>query len=169
MTWAWSACQWRGCCVFRGCAQGAGDKPACTALAAFLVAAVPTLLAARAAFLQAQALMFTLEQELPDTAAALRLSGLEMSDCFEEVSLLSNDLTAGVRASAQLLTDTQQGIKGGVELVGATVVNTLLPAVRSRVLAEQGTLEASLQQRVRLKHTAPTLVEGIMWPGQNNP
>ena len=44
--------------------------------------------AARAAFLQAQTLMLTLEQELPDTAAALRLSGLELSDCFEEMSLL---------------------------------------------------------------------------------
>ena len=44
--------------------------------------------AARGALLQARALMLTLEQELPDTAAALRLSGLELSDCFEEVSLL---------------------------------------------------------------------------------
>ena len=44
--------------------------------------------AARAAFLQAQTLMLALEQELPDTAAALRLSGLELSDCFEEMSLL---------------------------------------------------------------------------------
>lgn len=43
-----------------------------------------------------------------------------------------------MRASAQLLTDTQQGIRGGAELVGATVANTLLPAVKSRVLAEQG-------------------------------
>ena len=50
----------------------------------------------------------------------------------------SNDLTAGVRACAQLLTDTQQGIRGSAELVGSTVANTLLPAVKGRVLAEQG-------------------------------
>jgi hypothetical protein len=30
----------------------------------------------------------TLDRELPDTAAALRLSGLELSDAIEEVSLL---------------------------------------------------------------------------------
>ena len=51
--------------------------------------------AARGALLQARALMATLEQELPETAAALRLSGLELSDCFEEVSLLRRARSAG--------------------------------------------------------------------------
>ena len=32
--------------------------------------------------------MRTLDRELPDTAAAMRLSGLEMADAIEEVSLL---------------------------------------------------------------------------------
>jgi hypothetical protein len=30
----------------------------------------------------------TLEQEVPDTAAALRLTGMELNDCIEEVALL---------------------------------------------------------------------------------
>ena len=33
-------------------------------------------------------MMRTLDRELPDTAAAMRLSGLEMADAIEEVSLL---------------------------------------------------------------------------------
>ena len=33
-------------------------------------------------------LLQTLDHELPETAAALRLSGYELSDCMEEVSLL---------------------------------------------------------------------------------
>ena len=33
-------------------------------------------------------MMRTLDRELPDTAAAVRLSGLEMADAIEEVSLL---------------------------------------------------------------------------------
>lgn len=33
-------------------------------------------------------MLYTVERELPDTAAALRLSSLELSDAIEEVSLL---------------------------------------------------------------------------------
>lgn len=58
--------------------------------------------AARGALLQARALMLTLEQELPDTAAALRLSGLELSDCFEEVSLLRCGNSSGWLNTLQL-------------------------------------------------------------------
>lgn len=35
-----------------------------------------------------RAVLRTVDRELPDTAAALRLSGLELSDAIEEVSLL---------------------------------------------------------------------------------
>ncbi len=59
--------------------------------------------AARGALLQARALMATLEQELPETAAALRLSGLELSDCFEEVSLLRRARRAGAAALLRVL------------------------------------------------------------------
>jgi len=47
--------------------------------------------------------MATLEQELPETAAALRLSGLELSDCFEEVSLLRRARRAGAAALLRVL------------------------------------------------------------------
>ena len=67
----------------------------------------------------------------------------------------SNDLTAGVRASAQLLSDTHQGVKSGGELVGATIAHTVLPAVKRRVLAEQGGL---LTCSVQLYHV---LTQGL--------
>lgn len=35
-----------------------------------------------------QQLADTLEKEIPDTAATMRLTGLEMSDAIQEVSLL---------------------------------------------------------------------------------
>ena len=38
--------------------------------------------------LEMQSVLRTVERELPDTAAAVRLSGLELSDAIEEVSLL---------------------------------------------------------------------------------
>lgn len=43
---------------------------------------------ARQTMLEMQQVLRTLDRELPDTAAALRLSGLELSDAIEEVSLL---------------------------------------------------------------------------------
>ena len=38
--------------------------------------------------LEMQSVLRSVERELPDTAAAVRLSGLELSDAIEEVSLL---------------------------------------------------------------------------------
>ena len=38
--------------------------------------------------LEMQQVLRTLDRELPDSAAAVRLSGLELSDAIEEVSLL---------------------------------------------------------------------------------
>ena len=35
---------------------------------------------------QARQTLLTLEQEIPETAATLRLGGLELSDCIEEMS-----------------------------------------------------------------------------------
>ena len=34
-------------------------------------------------------LLLTVEQEVPDTAATLRLSGMELADCIEEFTGLS--------------------------------------------------------------------------------
>ena len=42
----------------------------------------------RQTMLEMQSVLRTVERELPDTAAAVRLSGLELSDAIEEVSLL---------------------------------------------------------------------------------
>ena len=38
-----------------------------------------------------QLLAEALEREIPDTAAAMRLTGLEMADAIQEVSLLRSD------------------------------------------------------------------------------
>ena len=64
------------------------------ALAACLLAAIPTLLSLKRAADELALLAATVRSEVPDTAAAVRLSGLELSDAFEEVG----GLTAGVFA-----------------------------------------------------------------------
>jgi hypothetical protein len=67
----------------------------------------------------------TLEMELPDTAASLRLSSLELSDCMSELGALGNDVSSGVRSAARVVSATEAGVKQGVQLVGAAVVPAL--------------------------------------------
>ncbi len=67
------------------------------AASVFLICAIPTLWALARLALSAAALVRQLERELPETAAVLRLSGLEVTDCVSEMAKLGGDLTAGVR------------------------------------------------------------------------
>lgn len=67
----------------------------------------------------------TLEMELPDTAASIRLSSLELSDCMSELGALGNDVSAGVRSAAQIVTSLEAGARQGVGLVGSVVVPAL--------------------------------------------
>ena len=48
----------------------------------------PSLQEFRRTTKELQRVLQTLEKEIPDTAATMRLSGMEMTDCIEELSLL---------------------------------------------------------------------------------
>lgn len=67
----------------------------------------------------------TLETELPDTAASMRLSSLELSDCFAEMGALGSDLSSGLRASARLASAAESGVRQGAVLLGGSVVPVL--------------------------------------------
>ena len=105
-----------------------------------------------------ESLMRTLEAEVPDTAATLRLSGMELADCIQEVgafrcvggallpvralvglrmrsasfvrAVCSADVTEGMRASARALVSAEQGLKQGVSAVGKTVTGHVLPRAK---------------------------------------
>lgn len=87
---------------------------ACTTSVAFVsvvASAVPTLYAmARAAKALAK-LADTAREELPSTMAAIRLSGMEISDLTLELSDLSQEITEGVNKSAQAVQAAQVGIQ----------------------------------------------------------
>ena len=55
------------------------------------------------------------EKELPETAALIRLSGLEMTDCMAEITGLGSDLSSGVRSTANMATMTEASVKQGVQ------------------------------------------------------
>lgn len=87
---------------------------ACTTSVAFtglVFAAVPTLFAMRNAAISFSKLADTAREELPSTMAAMRLSGMEISDLTLELSDLSQEITEGISKSAQALQAAQTGIR----------------------------------------------------------
>ncbi|CAH9084685.1 unnamed protein product [Cuscuta europaea] len=63
--------------------------------------AIPTLLALNKAATSLEKLMDAMREELPETMAAVRLSGMEISDLTMELSDLGQELTQGVRGSTR--------------------------------------------------------------------
>ncbi|CAL5220243.1 g2222 [Coccomyxa viridis] len=140
-----------------GLLLGAGLFLLGVAACIFVIAAIPAILQTRQTMLEMQSVLRTVERELPDTAAAVRLSGLELSDAIEEVSLLSNDLTMGVRATAQMMTATRTTITDSVLLANAVMASHVLPAVRSRLPGARGKVEDRLRESAKLQYRAATV------------
>ncbi|KAF7840014.1 uncharacterized protein G2W53_008496 [Senna tora] len=63
--------------------------------------AIPTLLAFKRAAESLEKLMDATREELPDTMAAIRLSGMEISDLTMELSDVGQDITKGVKSSTR--------------------------------------------------------------------
>ncbi|KAL4452497.1 hypothetical protein ABPG75_008159 [Micractinium tetrahymenae] len=120
------------------------------ALSVFLLASIPTILALRRSAIAAESLLLSVAAEVPDTAATLRLSGMELADCIQEMGALSTDLTEGVRASARAVASAEAGIRQGAALAGKAVTQHVIPQVQDRV-------ESALQERARLEYTREVL------------
>ncbi|CAD5174331.1 uncharacterized protein LOC135610141 [Musa acuminata AAA Group] len=91
---------------------------ACTTSVAFtslVVAAIPTLLAMRRTATSLARLADTATEELPSTMAAIRLSGMEISDLTLELSDLSQEISDGISKSAQAV----QAAEAGIRQIGA--------------------------------------------------
>lgn len=65
--------------------------------------------------------------QVPDTAAALRLPALEMTDTMEEVGSLSTELTDGIRSSARAVSSASHLTTHGISYLSETVVNDVVP------------------------------------------
>ncbi|XP_031478356.1 uncharacterized protein LOC116249274 [Nymphaea colorata] len=91
---------------------------ACTTSIAFtslVVAAIPTLFAMGRAATSLSKLADAAREELPSTMAAIRLSGMEISDLTLELSDLSREIADGVTKSAQAV----QAAEAGIRQIGA--------------------------------------------------
>ncbi|CDP01483.1 unnamed protein product [Coffea canephora] len=63
--------------------------------------AIPTMLAFKRAAESLEKLLDVTKEELPDTMAAVRLSGMEISDLTMELSDIGQEITQGVKSSTR--------------------------------------------------------------------
>lgn len=129
----------------------AGVLIVCCAAAALLLAGIPLLWSLARAANRMESMMQTLEMELPDTAASIRLSSLELSDCVSELGALGSDVSSGIQATARMVTTAEAGLKQGAGLVTSAVV----PALAKRETRVRDVLEAALQARAALAPQLP--------------
>ncbi|XP_038997814.1 uncharacterized protein LOC120122802 isoform X2 [Hibiscus syriacus] len=76
------------------------------------LSAIPTLLAFKRAAESLEKLMDVAREELPDTMAAVRLSGMEISDLTTELSDLGQEITQGVRSSTKAVRLAEERLRG---------------------------------------------------------
>ncbi|GLT44018.1 hypothetical protein SLA2020_179370 [Shorea laevis] len=73
--------------------------------------AIPTLLAFKRAAESLEKLMDVTREELPDTMAAIRLSGMEISDLTMELSDFGQEITQGVRSSTKAVRVAEESLR----------------------------------------------------------
>ncbi|XP_061372620.1 uncharacterized protein LOC133315081 isoform X2 [Gastrolobium bilobum] len=76
-----------------------------------ICSAIPALLAFKKAAESLEKLMDATREELPDTMAAIRLSGMEISDLTTELSDLGQEITQGVRSSTRAVRLAEQRLR----------------------------------------------------------
>ncbi|PQQ17828.1 uncharacterized protein Pyn_20002 [Prunus yedoensis var. nudiflora] len=104
---------------------------ACTTSVAFtslVIAAVPTLFAMGRAAISLSKLADTAREELPSTMAAIRLSGMEISDLTLELNDLSQEIAEGVSKSTQ----TVQAAGAGIRQIGTLAQQQTMSMIQER-------------------------------------
>ncbi|KAF8402124.1 hypothetical protein HHK36_013076 [Tetracentron sinense] len=103
----------------------------CTTSVAFtslVIATVPTLHAMARAATSLSKLADTAREELPSTMAAIRLSGMEISDLTLELSDLSQEIATGVSKSTQAV----QAAEAGIRQMGAHARQQTISMIQER-------------------------------------
>ncbi|KAI3980401.1 hypothetical protein MKX01_003940 [Papaver californicum] len=98
------------------------------AFTSLVIAAVPTLYAMGRAAISLSKLADTAREELPSTMAAIRLSGMEISDLTLELSDLSQEIADGVNKSAQAV----QAAEAGIRQVGTIARQQAISMIQER-------------------------------------
>ncbi|XVE83233.1 hypothetical protein DITRI_Ditri16bG0071200 [Diplodiscus trichospermus] len=81
--------------------------------------AIPTLLAFKRAAESLEKLMDVTREELPDTMAAVRLSGMEISNLTMELSDLGQEITQGARSSTRAVRLAEERLRGLTDIASS--------------------------------------------------
>ncbi|XP_009342819.1 uncharacterized protein LOC103934791 isoform X1 [Pyrus x bretschneideri] len=87
--------------------------------------AIPTLLAFKRAAQSLEKLMDVMREELPDTMAAVRLSGMEISDLTMELSDIGHEITQGVRSSTRAVRVAEERLRGLTNMASSAPVQVV--------------------------------------------
>ncbi|EYU39511.1 hypothetical protein ABFS82_06G198900 [Erythranthe guttata] len=98
------------------------------AFASLVAASVPTLFAMRRAAISLAKLADTAREELPSTMAAIRLSGMEISDLTLELNDLSQEIADGVNKSSQAV----QAAEAGIRQIGSVAREQTMSMIQER-------------------------------------
>lgn len=104
--------------------------------------AIPTLLAFRRAAESLEKLMDATREELPDTMAAVRLSGMEISDLTTELNDLGQEITQGIRNSTRAVRVAEERLRQLTNMTQTTPMQVVAPK-------ETGIHEPSLARSAR--------------------
>ncbi|XP_043697844.1 uncharacterized protein LOC122648688 [Telopea speciosissima] len=111
--------------------------------------AIPTLLAFKRAAESLEKLLDVTREELPDTMAAVRLSGMEISDLTMELSDLGQEITQGVKSSTRAVRLAEDRLRR---------MTTMSPTA----LVQEQTNQRTQRMEPVLARTARGLREGIV-------
>ncbi|XP_057802203.1 uncharacterized protein LOC131017466 [Salvia miltiorrhiza] len=143
----------------------------CTTSVAFsclVAAAVPTLFAMRRAAISLSKLADTAREELPSTMAAVRLSGMEISDLTLELSDLSQEIADGVNKSAQAV----QAAEAGVRQIGSLARQQTMAMIQERaslpIISLQPMVAGAAKKTSRAVGQAAKTFLNIISPGEHN-
>ncbi|KAK4585415.1 hypothetical protein RGQ29_022893 [Quercus rubra] len=81
--------------------------------------AIPTLLAFKRAAESLEKLMDVTREELPDTMAAVRLSGMEISDLTMELSDIGQEINQGVKSSTRAVRLAEERLRRLTDMASA--------------------------------------------------
>ncbi|KAM7513677.1 hypothetical protein LguiA_003260 [Lonicera macranthoides] len=89
--------------------------------------AIPTLLAFKRAAESMEKLLDVTREELPDTMAAVRLSGMEISDLTMELSDLGQEITQGVKSSTRAVRLAEERLRRLTNMAPSAMVQDVVP------------------------------------------
>ncbi|KAG6737486.1 hypothetical protein POTOM_059010 [Populus tomentosa] len=138
------------------------------AFTCLVAAAVPTLFAVGRAATSLSKLADTAREELPSTMAAIRLSGMEISDLTLELSDLSQEITDGVNKSAQAV----QAAEAGIRQIGTLAHHHTISMIQERaslpIISLQPVVAGAAKKTSRAVGQATKTIMNIISRGEFN-